>query len=186
MEGRRIIGLDLGIASEHTARVLDEQGRIVAKRKAVPTVESLTTLEQAALAGAPPGTRIEVVMEPTGPAWLPIAVFFTSRGSRVSDVMGEGGATCVVTFSQRESNTIDAKHGQTAIVDPGGLRLLKLDGDDEAALDGGCGPVTASPSRPASTRSASRTWWAAPSHDPADRGTRNGRPGGPRALGRPP
>lgn len=137
MEERRIIGLDLGIASEHTARVLDEQGRIVAKRKAVPTVESLTTLEQAALAGAPPGTRIEVVMEPTGPAWLPIAVFFTSRGHRVFRVPSAKAHDLRRYFSRNaKSNTIDAEAlAKLAIVDPGGLRLLKLDGADEAALD---------------------------------------------------
>ena len=37
MGERRIIGLDLGIASEHTARVLNEEGKVMAKRKAVPT-----------------------------------------------------------------------------------------------------------------------------------------------------
>jgi len=36
-------------------------------------------VEAAALAGCPDGTRLEVVIEPTGPAWLPIAVFFTAR-----------------------------------------------------------------------------------------------------------
>ena len=46
MEERRIIGLDLGIASEHTARVLNGEGKMVAKRKAVPTTESLSTLER--------------------------------------------------------------------------------------------------------------------------------------------
>ncbi len=42
MEERRIIGLDLGIASEHTARVLSGDGKVVAKRKAFPTTESLS------------------------------------------------------------------------------------------------------------------------------------------------
>jgi hypothetical protein len=37
MEERRIIGLDLGIASAHTVRVLSGDGKVVAKRKAVPT-----------------------------------------------------------------------------------------------------------------------------------------------------
>jgi hypothetical protein len=45
-----------------------------------PTVESLAEVEQAALAGAALATRLEVVVEPTGPAWLPISVFFTRRG----------------------------------------------------------------------------------------------------------
>jgi hypothetical protein len=39
---RRLVGIDLGIASAHTVRVLDETGATLAKRKAYPTVESLT------------------------------------------------------------------------------------------------------------------------------------------------
>jgi hypothetical protein len=48
---------------------------------AVPTVASLIEVEQAALQGAAPGTRLEVVLEPTGPAWLPIAVFSPLAGT---------------------------------------------------------------------------------------------------------
>ncbi len=69
----------LGIASAHTVRVLNGEGTTIAKRKTRPNVESLTAVETAALAGTPAGTILEVVMEPTGPAWLPIAVFFSSR-----------------------------------------------------------------------------------------------------------
>jgi transposase len=137
MEPRRIIGLDLGIASEHTARVLDETGRTVAKRRALPTVESLTTLEQATLEGAPPGTVLEVVMEPTGPAWLPIAVFFTSRGHRVFRVPSAKAHDMRRYFSRNaKSNTIDADAlAKLAILDPGGLRPLDLGSADEASLD---------------------------------------------------
>jgi hypothetical protein len=74
---RRLVGIDLGIASDHTVRVLAEDGREVCRRRCQPSVESLTAIEEAALAGAEDGTRLEVVFEPTGPAWLPIAVFFT-------------------------------------------------------------------------------------------------------------
>jgi hypothetical protein len=56
------------------------EGTTLAKRRAYPTVESLTEVEQAALAGCPEGTLLEVIVEPTGPAWLPIAVFFIRRG----------------------------------------------------------------------------------------------------------
>jgi len=80
---RRLVGIDLGIASAHTVRVLDETGDTLAKRKAYPTVESLTELEHAALAGCCEDTRLEVIVEPTGSAWLPIAVFFISRGHLV-------------------------------------------------------------------------------------------------------
>ena len=137
MEARRIIGLDLGIASEHTARVLDEGGRTVAKRRALPTVESLTTLEQAALEGAPPDTALEVVMEPTGPAWLPIAVFFTSRGHRVFRVPSAKAHDMRRYFSRNaKSNTIDADAlAKLAILDPGGLRPLVLDTAVQASLD---------------------------------------------------
>jgi hypothetical protein len=80
MNDRRLVGIDLGSATAHTVRVLDGEGSVVAKRKAWPTAESLAAVETAALAGCPAGTRLEVVIEPTGPAWLPIAVFFTARG----------------------------------------------------------------------------------------------------------
>jgi hypothetical protein len=42
---RRLVGIDLGIASAHTVRVLDESGATIAKRKAWPTVESLVAVE---------------------------------------------------------------------------------------------------------------------------------------------
>ena len=75
-----MVGIDLGIASAHTVRVLDECGETVAKRKCWPTATSLTEIETAALAGAGEGTRLEVIMEPTGPAWLPIWPVMGSRG----------------------------------------------------------------------------------------------------------
>ena len=67
MQDRRLVGIDLGITSAHTVRVLAGDGGLVCRRKAVPTVESLGEVEQAALAGAAAGTRLEVVVEPTGP-----------------------------------------------------------------------------------------------------------------------
>ena len=137
MEARRIIGLDLGIASAHTARVLDGQGQVLAKRRAFPTVESLTTLEQAALEGAPPETALEVVMEPTGPAWLPIAVFFISRGHTVFRVPSAKASDLRKYLSRHaKSNGIDAGTlARLAIIDPAGLRPLELNDTDRAALD---------------------------------------------------
>ena len=80
MACRRLVGIDLGIASAHVVRVLDEEGNTFTKRKAVPTVESLSAIESSAMEGTAAGSRLEVVIEPTGPAWLPIAVFFINRG----------------------------------------------------------------------------------------------------------
>jgi hypothetical protein len=78
----RVIGLDLGVTSLHSAVVLDETGRVRARRRVPSTVDSLGELEQVALAGTAEATTLTVVIEPTGPMWLPIAVYFGRRGSR--------------------------------------------------------------------------------------------------------
>ena len=109
MSCRRLVGIDLGIASAHAVRVLDEEGNTLAKRKAVPTVESLSVIELCALEGAPAGTRLEVVIEPTGPAWLPIAVFFINRGHVVYRVSSSESADLRRFLSRHaKTNGIDA------------------------------------------------------------------------------
>ena len=45
IDDRRLVGIDLGIASDHTVRVLDDRGNEVCRRRARPTVESLTATE---------------------------------------------------------------------------------------------------------------------------------------------
>lgn len=137
MTVKRLVGIDLGIASAHTVRVLDEAGNTIAKRKAWPTVESLGEVEAAALAGAPVGTRLEVVMEPTGPAWLPIVVFFTDRGHVVHRV-SSAKASDLRKFLSRHTKTngIDADTlARLPLFDPDGLQPLQLPGAERAALD---------------------------------------------------
>jgi transposase len=137
MNHRRLVGIDLGIASAHTVRVLDGEGDTVAKRKAWPTVESLTEIETAALAGCPAGTPLEVVMEPTGPAWLPIAVFFARRGHVVHRVSSAKAADLRRFLSRHtKTNGIDADTlARLPLFDPAGLRPLELAGGERAALD---------------------------------------------------
>ena len=137
MNHRRLVGIDLGIASAHTVRVLDEAGETIAKRKAWPTVESLHEVETAALAGTAAGTRLEVVVEPTGPAWLPIAVFFAHRGHVVHRVSSAKAADLRRFLSRHtKTNGIDADTlARLALFDPGGLRPLQLPGPERAALD---------------------------------------------------
>lgn len=137
MNDRRLVGIDLGIASAHTVRVLDGDANTVAKRKAWPTVESLTEVETAALAGCAAGTRLEVVMEPTGPAWLPIAVFFARRGHLVHRV-SSAKASDLRRFLSRHTKTngIDADTlARLPLFDPAGLQPLRLPGAERAALD---------------------------------------------------
>jgi transposase len=132
-----LVGIDLGIASAHTVRVLDGEGTTIAKRKAWPTLESLGDVEAAALDGCPPGTRLEVVMEPTGPAWMPIAVFFTTRGHVVHRV-SSAKAHDLRRFLSRHTKTngIDADTlARLPLFDPAGLQPLVLPTAERAALD---------------------------------------------------
>ena len=137
MADRRLVGIDLGIASAHTVRVLDECGETLAKRKCWPSVASLTDVETAALAGAAEGTRLEVIMEPTGPAWLPIAVFFARRGHLVFRVSSAKASDLRKFFSRHtKTNGIDADTlARLGIVDRCGLIELRLPDADRASLD---------------------------------------------------
>jgi hypothetical protein len=134
---RHLVGIDLGIASAHTVRVLDGASTTVAKRKAYPTVESLGGVETVAMAGCETRTRLEVVVKPTGPAWLPIAVFFAARGHLVFRVSSAKAAD-LRRFSSRHTKTNDTDADTLArlpLFDPAGLQPLELPGPERAALD---------------------------------------------------
>jgi transposase len=94
-------------------------------------------VERAALAGAAPATRLEVVVEPTGPAWLPIAVFFCSRGHTVYRVSSAKAHDLRRVLSRHaKSNGIDADTlARLPLVDPAGLHPLQLPDAPRAALD---------------------------------------------------
>lgn len=137
MSNRRLVGIDLGIASAHTVRVLDGEGNTVAKRKAWPTVDSLSEVEAAALVGCPDSTPLEVVVEPTGPAWLPIAVFFAARVHVVHRVSSAKAADLRRFLSRHtKTNGIDADTlARLPLFDSAGLQPLVLPGVERAALD---------------------------------------------------
>jgi transposase len=137
MTTRRIVGIDLGIASNHTVVVIDETTEVLARRRCRPTLESLEAIETAALSSAPAGTRLEVIVEPTGAAWLPVAVFFCRRGHSVYRVSSAKAAALRRFLSQHaKANSIDAEAlARLAIVDPEGLQRLQLAEGDAASLD---------------------------------------------------
>jgi transposase len=149
---RRLVGIDLGIASRHSVRVLEADGQVVCRSSCVPTVESLAAVERAALAGAPEGTTLAVVFEPTGPAWMPIAVFFARRGHAVYRVSSAKAAD-LRRFLRRhaKSNGIDAETlARMPLADPDGLQQLELPGPGAAALDRrvrACGRLTEAASK---------------------------------------
>jgi transposase len=134
---RRLAGIDLGIASQHTVRVLDGSGRKIAAARCVPSRESLLAVEARALAGTPEGTRLEVVFEPTGPAWFPVARFFSARGHKVFRVSSAKAADLRKFYRRHtKSNGIDADTlARLPLVDPSGLTELTLAEGHAAALD---------------------------------------------------
>jgi transposase len=137
MADRRLLGMDLGVTSHHVVAVLDGDGTVLARRRCRPTVDSLTSIETTALAGATPGTILEVVVEPTGPAWLPVAIFFGRRGHAVYRVPAAKAAALRRFLSRyAKTNQVDAETlARLPLVDPVGLRPLELPGKARASLD---------------------------------------------------
>jgi hypothetical protein len=76
-------------------------------------------------------------MEPTGSAWLPIAVFFNARGHAVYRVSSQKAADLRRFLSRHaKSNGIDADTlARLPLIDPDGLAPLRLPGSGRAALD---------------------------------------------------
>src|SRR6266540_3629177 len=134
---RRLLGIDLGVTTAHTVAILDQAGQVLGRRRCRPTVESLEAVEAAALRGTPAGTRLEVVVEPTGAAWLPVAVFFAGRGHTVFRVPSAKAADLRRFLSRHaQSNRIDAETlARLPLVDPGGLQPLELPSGSRANLD---------------------------------------------------
>lgn len=134
---RRIVGLDLGIATDHTAVIVDGTATELARRRVQPTRASLEGLREAALTGAPEGTRVEVVIEPTGPAWLPVAVFFAATGDVVYRVSSQRAADLRRYYRRHhKTNRIDATTlARMAVLEGTALRPVELARGEVAALD---------------------------------------------------
>jgi Transposase len=76
----RTIGLDLAVQAAHKAVVLDESGHFCTPILTVHTRPSeLDQLLARARAGAP-SAEVQTVMEPTGMAWFPVAVYCARHG----------------------------------------------------------------------------------------------------------
>lgn len=134
---RRILGMDLGITSAHHGVVIDEACAVLARGRAQPTVESLEALEDLALDDAPEGTELEVVIDPTGAAWLPVAVFFASRGHRVfrPDVSQTAHLRRALA-RRKKTNRIDAEVlAKLAVWNRDALHQLELPTGEAAELD---------------------------------------------------
>jgi transposase len=134
---RRIVGLDLGVASDHTAVILDQTGAELGRRRVRPTRASLEALRQAALTGAEAGVTVAVVVEPTGPAWRPVAVFFAATGDVVYRVSTQKAADLRRYYRRHhKTNRIDATAlARIAILEGEALRPVELPRGVAAELD---------------------------------------------------
>ena len=158
METFRTIGIDLGITSAHTAVVVDAGGIPLARRQGDARAKSFEALEAAALADSNASTSLRIVIEPTGSAWLPVAVFLIPSGScRLSGVVGQGIGPAQVLQASRKTNQIDALTlAKMPLVDPGDCLLpLELAEGAAASLNRRVRRVSVSAARSAGTRRAS-------------------------------
>ena len=80
----RTIGIDLGISAAHKAIILDERGKAITPtlRVSADPVDLARLLDRAR-EGSEEGEPLQVVMEPTGLSWLPVASYCIQRGVTV-------------------------------------------------------------------------------------------------------
>jgi transposase len=122
----RHIGLDLGIRGAHQAAVF-EDGRAVGKPfKLPPGLRGLELLETRGQEAA--GVPFEVVMEPTGLVWLPLAAELSRRGHAVFVPNGAKLAALRTFYARRAlSDTLDASvQAMVRHVDPDGTVPLTI------------------------------------------------------------
>jgi transposase len=79
----RTIGIDLGVTGAHAAVIADERGRFVGRMLKLHTApQSLGRLLREAQRDNPDG-QVQALMEPTGMAWFPVAVYLIRHGVTV-------------------------------------------------------------------------------------------------------
>lgn len=134
---KRVLGIDIGITSAHQAVIIDDSCNVVARAKASPTKDSLEALEQRALDGTDDDTELWVVIDPTGAAWLPVAVFFCERGHKVfrPDV-AQTAALRRGLSKRKKTNRVDAEVlAKLAVWNRDALQELELAREEAAELD---------------------------------------------------
>jgi len=76
----RKVGVDLGLCGPHHISVADEAGHLIRPSLHVETSASeFDRLYAHALEGAPAGTRLKIIFEPTALIWLPFAIYSRAK-----------------------------------------------------------------------------------------------------------
>jgi transposase len=134
------IGIDLGAKGEHKAIVVDERGRYVSHLIQFRTEPaSLQRLLEAANRDNSDG-QLQAVMEPTGMAWFPVAVFLIRQGVTVYLVNSQQVADlCRHYRKHAKSDRIDTRVlAKLPLIAAEKLHHLELAGAQALALQRGC------------------------------------------------
>jgi transposase len=136
----RTIGIDLSAKGEHKAVIVDEAGRFVSAVFRFETKPaSLKRLLKMAQENNP-DQQVQAVMEPTGMAWFPVAVFLIRHGVMVYLVNSQQVADLRKYFKKHaKSDRIDARVlAKLPLVDEEKLHRLELSNAETLACQRGC------------------------------------------------
>jgi len=136
----RTIGLDLAVQAAHKAVVLDERGHFCTPILTVHTRPSdLDQLLARARDGAS-SAEVQIVMEPTGMAWFPVAVY-SARQAVLVFLVNSQELAALRRYYQRhaKSDRIDARVlARLPLVNPDKLHRLTLPSSTALACQRGC------------------------------------------------
>lgn len=130
----RYVGMDLGLATAHTAAVLEGTERQGKPFQVEVSREGLDQLLRRATEGAE--GAVKFVLEPTGLAWVPVAAYVSAAGHAVYMVKPQKTSD-LRKFLKRHTKTdgTDAEtNARLPQVDPKGVHELRLAGPDQMAL----------------------------------------------------
>jgi transposase len=136
----RTIGIDLSVIGEHKAVIADEHGRFVSPvLRFRPDPASIGRLLKLAQEGNLNG-GVQAVMEPTGMAWLPVAVYLIRQGVQVYLVNSQQVADLRRYYKKHaKSDRIDCRVlAKLPLVNPENLHPLVLPGAVGLACQRGC------------------------------------------------
>ena len=130
----RYVGMDLGLATAHTAAVLEGADRRGKPFRVEVSREGFEQLLRRATEGSE--GAVKFVLEPTGLAWVPVAAYLSAAGHEVYMVKPQKTSD-LRKFLKRhtKSDGMDAEtNGRVPQVDPKGVHELRLAGPQQMAL----------------------------------------------------
>jgi transposase len=136
----RTIGLDLAVRTAHKAVVLDETGHFCTPILTIHTRPSeLDQLLVRACEGAP-SPELQLVMEPTGMAWFPVAVYYARQALPIYLVNSQEVADLRRYYKRHaKSDRIDARVlARLPLVNPDKLHRLVLPSATALACQRAC------------------------------------------------